>query len=325
MEIAFTICSNNYLAQAVSLAESFLMFHPNYFFKIALVDKEIAGEKNIQSDKIEIIPVSILNIERFAELVEKYNITELNTSVKPSYFKYIFQNYNANKVIYLDPDILVFSSFDELDVILSEKNIVVTPHILTPIDDEYAPTDYHTLRGGVFNLGFIALSNYKQVSFFLDWWHDRVIKYGFADFSRSMFYDQLWLNYLPVLFDNYHILKHPGYNMANWNLHERVLDSKDSAWFVNKYYPLRFFHFSGYKLTQPEILCNYNTRFDFNNRSDVKPVFDKYYQDVIATQWSYWHEVKCFYSKPILVEKKSFFKRLMHRLNLIGRVVVKGY
>jgi hypothetical protein len=37
-----------------------------------------------------------------------------------------------------------------------------------------------------------------------------VIKYGFADF-RSMFYDQIWINYVPALYDNYFILKHPGY------------------------------------------------------------------------------------------------------------------
>ncbi|MFN8416239.1 MAG: glycosyl transferase [Cytophagaceae bacterium] len=323
--IAFTICSNNYLAQAISLAVSYLKFHPNHLFKIGLVDNILEDRSSILFDKIEVIPVSKLEIDGFEQLVQKYNIIELNTSVKPTYFKFIFKNYNAQNVIYLDPDILVFSSFDELEKEFENKNIIVTPHILTPIDDEYSPTDYHTLRGGVFNLGFIALSDISKVAKFLDWWHERVVKYGFADFTRNMFYDQLWLNYLPCLFDNYHILKHPGYNMANWNLHERVLTNKNDAWIVNNEYPLRFFHYSGYRLAQPQVMCCYNTRYDFNSRPDIKPVFDEYYNVSISNGWAALRQIKCVFEQKNEQKRKSIGERLRSRLYVIYRAVVKGY
>jgi hypothetical protein len=66
---------------------------------------------------------------------------------------------------------------------------------------------------------------------------------------------------MPALYDNYFILKHPGYNMANWNLHERQLFIEKTS-FVNDEYPLCFFHFSSYKFNNPEQICSYLTRYD---------------------------------------------------------------
>ncbi len=39
MTIAFTICSNNYLAHAKTVGDSYLKYHPNNKFIIGLVDK----------------------------------------------------------------------------------------------------------------------------------------------------------------------------------------------------------------------------------------------------------------------------------------------
>ncbi len=153
----------------------------------------------------------------------------------------------------------------------------MTPHICTPIDDDLEPSDYHTLRAGVFNLGFIALSNYAAIIPFLNWWHDRVIKYGYGNHTLNMFYDQLWLNFVPVMFENYYILKHPGYNMAVWNLHERWLKSEGADYVVNDLYLLRFFHFSSYKYTRPDKICNYpEARYDLVSRPDLVNLFNDY-------------------------------------------------
>jgi len=277
VNIAFTICSNNYLAHAKTLGDSFLESHPDFKFVIVLVDRYAEGFDYSPFSKFTVIPVEDIPLGELAELQGKYNITELNTAVKPAYFHYLFTTFSADKVIYIDPDILVKSRFDEVLDVLDSKNIVITPHICSPVDDEFAPTDYHTIRGGVFNLGFIGLSQYPAVTGFLDWWHHRVIKYGYNNFALNMFYDQLWINYVPAFYDNYHILKHPGYNMANWNLHERVLSQTDDGQYrVNREYPLRFFHFSSYHYTRPDVICSYLTRFSFESRPDLRPLFDEY-------------------------------------------------
>jgi hypothetical protein len=97
-----------------------------------------------------------------------------------------------------------------------------------------------------------------------------------------MFYDQIWANYIPVMFNNYLILKHYGYNVANWNWHERTLTKSGGEWMVNEKYPLTFFHFSSYRYSAPLVLCNYNTRYNRFNRPDIAEVVDEYYADLKA-------------------------------------------
>lgn len=328
MHIAFTLCSNNYLAHAKTLGDSFLEHHPEFLFCIGLVDKLPAELETGYLSKFTVIPVEELNISDFQGLQAKYTITELNTAVKPSYYHYLFSTYRADSVIYIDPDILVTSRFEEVLSVLQEKNIVITPHLLSPIDDEYAPTDYHTLRGGVFNLGFIALSGYDKVKDFLNWWHDRVIKYGFANFALSMFYDQLWVNYVPAFYDNYHILKHPGYNMANWNLHERYLSEREGTFMVNKNYELRFFHFSSYKYDKPDSICAYLTRYDFTTRPDLKPLFDRYHDLLRKNNIEKIKNLDVFYypglQKAKKAVKRTTLQKITHRVYRSLKVLTTG-
>ena len=330
MKIAFTLCSNNYLAHAKTLGDSFLAHHPDFMFCIGLVDKVSPQLQGDYLSNFTVIPVEELHMPDFPSLLAKYNITELNTAVKPAYYHYLFLKYKAGVVMYIDPDILVTSRFEEVFTVLQEKNIVITPHLLSPIDDEYSPTDYETLRGGVFNLGFIALSEYDKVKAFLNWWHERVIKYGYANLASNMFYDQLWINYVPTFYDNYFILKHPGYNMAHWNLHERIITSSENEIFiVNEKYPLRFYHFSGYKYTNPNIICSYANRFSFESRPDLKPIFS-FYQSLLTQNKV--DEIKklqvAFY--PDLAKSKAgrrkvgTFGKITNRLNHSLRILLYG-
>lgn len=318
MNIAFTICSNNYLAQAKTLGDSFLEYHSDWKFIIGLVDEYDLNFDYSFFDRFEIIKVNEINVPDFENLVSKYNIIELNTAVKPTYIKHIFLNYNALKVIYIDPDILVTSYFEEVISILDTKDIVITPHLCSPIDDEFLPTDYHTLRGGVYNLGFIALARYDKVKDFISWWDDRVLKYGFCDFSKNMFYDQIWINYVPAMWDNYFILKHFGYNMANWNLHERKLTSSTkNKLIINEIYPLRFFHFSGYKFTQPNTIASYSNRFNFKTRDDLIYIFEHYRNLVLSNKYEIINTLNVKYdkSKSINLRKKNIFKKMINRIS----------
>lgn len=328
MNIAFTICSNNYLAHAKTLANSFVKYHPDFKFYIGLADKSSDKLPVGYLESIEVLEVQDLKIENLDELYRRFNITEFNTAIKPSYFKFFFSRKNANKVIYIDPDVLIKDRLYEVIDLLDEKNIIITPHILSPIDDEFSPTDYHTLRGGIFNLGFIALSDSDKVKSFLIWWHDRVIKYGFSNFSLNMFYDQLWINYVPAFFDNYVILKHMGYNMANWNLHERKLSlDNDNRYQINNEFPLRFFHFSGYKYYQPEIICVYQTRYDFNSRKDLIEIFEEYNKLLLKNEVDYISTLTV-HNYPKMINKtevKSIYNSVIYRLSTALKILLKGY
>jgi hypothetical protein len=327
MNIAFTICSNNYLSQAKTLGDSFLEYHPTWKFIIALVDEFDSSFDYSIFQNFEIIKVSSIQVQDFEAITKKYNIIELNTAVKPSFIKHIFITYNCEKLIYLDPDILVTSYFEEVITLLDSIDILITPHICTPIDDEYAPTDYHTLRGGVYNLGFIAFARYDNIKDFVNWWNDRVLKYGFRDFSKNMFYDQMWINYLPSLCDNYHIIKHFGYNMANWNLHERLLTNRvEETFMINQNIPLRFFHFSGFKFDKPNIIASYLTRYSFESRPDLKNLFSIYHDLLLINNIEKISKLNLFYNREevTLVNKKSILAKVVKRLKITAKVFLTG-
>ena len=331
MKIAFTICSNNYLAHAKTLGDSFLNFHPDVKFIIGLVDQYNPEMDYDFFSAFELIPVADISVPGFEELNHKYNITELNTAVKPSYLHYIFKKYDAEKVLYIDPDILVTSSFEEVFDALDSKDIILTPHMCSPVDDGFSPTDYEVLAGGVYNLGFIGLSNYNRIIPFINWWHDRVVKYGFNDFRRAMFYDQLWIHYVPCFYENYHILKHLGYNMANWNLHERIITSQENGhYMINDKYALRFFHFSSFKFNKPEMISAYHSRYDFNSRPDLLPIFSTYVAKLKQNRVDQISKLKVFYYPELSLTPKPFqqqsiFRKSAGRMKRALNVLLTGH
>jgi hypothetical protein len=279
MKTAFTICSNNYLAKAKVVADTFSQNHPEYNFCIFLVDqfidieiyKKLSTYTLIQADSV---------IQDLDALSERYNIVELSTAIKPSCAKYLFEKQSADVVIYLDPDLKIFNRFDEVENALVEHNFVLTPHFCSPIDDNKYPSDIDFIPFGIYNLGFIALKASKETYKLLDWWHERLMKYCFIRPEQGMFTDQLWMNYAPIYFDGAFIMKDLGYNMANWNLHERYLSHSTSTYLVNDIVKLKFFHFSHYDFNKPNTISKSQTRFKLDERPDLASLYEEYRTDL---------------------------------------------
>jgi hypothetical protein len=225
--IACTIVSANYLHFGWTLAESFLKLHPDDEFHLLLVDR-MPEDFTSRDSRVHLHEVEKLGLPAFRSLAFKFDILELNTGVKPSFLKHLFA-LGADKVIYFDPDIYVFSSVELIYEALESASIVLTPHILSPTPDAEHVYEKGMLRTGVFNLGFVAVSNSSQGLSFLDWWEERCLKFGFHDLWAGLFVDQKWVDLAPCLFDEVCILRHAGCNVAYWNLQERSVLKGDQV------------------------------------------------------------------------------------------------
>jgi hypothetical protein len=296
MILAFTICSNNYLAQAIVLGTSWLRYHPDAQFAIVLVD-EPCDEIDYECDeRFVVIPLKTLPLDNLAELVRRYNITELNTAIKADAFMHLAEVYKPEKLLYIDPDIQVYSRFDEVLCLLDAYDLVVTPHYCTPIDDGKSTADVNMIGIGLFNLGFLATARPEKLRPFFHWWRDRLYRYCYYNSNRGLFYDQIWANFIVVFFDSWYVLKHPGYNVANWNFHERRLTHVGGdEHLVNETFPLRFFHFSGYKLDHPDVIAGYHNRYTFATRPDLLPVFNRYRGACTAAGAERLSQIPCVY------------------------------
>lgn len=260
-----TIISKNYLAQARVLAKSYRANNANRKFFVCLVDR-IDGFFDPKDEHFELISAEELNIPNFKNICFKYSIMELNTAVKPFFIEYLFNRYNLEKIIYLDPDILITDNLDKLFLLLDKKSILLTPHITAPINDGFKPDELNFLGSGVYNLGFIGLSKSDTTHKLLKWWQKRLLRYCYSDMTQGLFVDQIWLNFAHSFFEGVQVIKEPGYNVAYWNLQERNIDKKGNQFFVNNK-PLYFFHFSGFIPTESQNISKYQNRFKLNNLS----------------------------------------------------------
>jgi hypothetical protein len=306
--IAFTICSVNYLAQAKVLGESLKKFQPDYQYYIGLVDK--LDQAKLSADPLSadflsadllprftMIEVADLQIDGWEQMYDQYNIIELNTAVKPFYMNYFYDKMGADQVIYFDPDIQLFSELTELNEALGSNQIVLTPHITSPLMDDYQPRERDINNVGVFNLGFIGTSKGPETKAFLQWWMHKLRYECYSDLPNGMFVDQLWVNFAPMFYNSVYTLKHKGYNMAYWNLHERNLTKNNDTWSVNDVDALRFFHYSGFSPNKPTELSKYQNRFTLE-RENLTEFFGAYCKALEHQGHAQYKTVACAYIKP---------------------------
>lgn len=313
MTLAFTICSINYLAQAQTLGQSLQKTNPDIEFVIGLVDR--LDKVNLEPDKIppfQLLEIDKINIDCLDDMCKNYDITELNTAVKPFYFDYFFKNRkDIQNVIYFDPDIIVFDTLKSLTDSLLVKSIVITPHISSPIWDDFTTREIDHLNTGIYNLGFIGVGR-SEVSYeMIDWWKERLKKDCRIDLCNGLFVDQHWINFVPLYYpDSVLIEKHPGYNMAYWNLHERSI-TRDGEKFLSNHQPLIFFHYSGYQLKNPNSVSKYQNRSTFEKRPDIVPLFEYYAQQLRNNFNDYYIKIPCYYIKPPVVKRYKRVRKFL--------------
>ena len=215
----------------------------------------------------------------------KYDILELNTNVKPTFMKYLIRTFNLESLVYLDPDIFVYSPLTPVfEALNGGAAVVLTPHLTAPVDDGKIPGEQEMLYNGTYNLGFVAVRRCEESERVLSWWERRCLDLGFSEGRTGLFVDQKWMNLAPGLFENVAILRHPGCNMAYWNLYERALTEDAAGYVVNQWARLCFFHFSGIVVDDPAMLSKNTNRFTLAERPDLAKLFAEYKAAVLANR-----------------------------------------
>jgi hypothetical protein len=276
---ALTICARNYFAQALLLHKSLRKHHPEADFHVVLVDRRDDAFAARFPD-VSITWVEDTGLPNFAAHALRFDVIELSTNVKPHCLNLLLDRYET--ALYLDPDTYLFDALTPVYEALADSAIVVTPASTTPILDGHRPDDIEFLRVGIFNLGFAGVSRCDEARRFLRWWSDRCLSDGFHETQSGVFVDQKWVNLAPCYFDGCRILKDPGVNMAQWNLHERVLSVVDGRYIVNGASPLRLFHFSSFDPHRPQAIANRQTRIAEGTRPDLTALMNDYAAELLA-------------------------------------------
>jgi hypothetical protein len=247
---AFTSFSFSYLNRARVLASTLRRLHPDWVIWAVLTDKAPVGfEFDISIENFDqVVTAEDLFGSDTNRWLFGHDIVEACTAVKGRALQHILQDPTAEKVVYFDPDIAVFNSMDPVIDLLDTYAIVLTPHQLDPEaradvqairDNEIASLDF-----GIFNLGFIAVSQHPEAHRFAQWWADRLFDWCHDRRDIGVFVDQKWCNLIPCFFDSVKVLRDPGYNVASWNLSQRTMSYDSDGRALINGQPLRFYHFT---------------------------------------------------------------------------------
>lgn len=242
-----SICAANDLPKAATLAASIKATQQDAITVLCLVERTSLAASSFASYFSEIILPSDLNLSDLDVVLFRHTVYEACCVLKPDLLLWAIAKYtNETIFVFMDSDTVSYGAFEECEVLESKSNILVTPHHVS--DHFHIAETYdivlRTLSTGIFNAGFLAVSRGKDAVSFLEWWSARTHLLCVPDVSSSLYCDQRWLD-LALSFFDMSILRHPGYNVAHWNIAKRPLSYVPShkTYFVAGF-PLKTFHFS---------------------------------------------------------------------------------
>jgi 2-polyprenyl-3-methyl-5-hydroxy-6-metoxy-1,4-benzoquinol methylase/glycosyltransferase involved in cell wall biosynthesis len=268
-----TIVARNYLAQARVLGRSLNRTNPEATLWVLVVDgvHESLDEPFTLVDPDELGLGTDLAVMRLI-----YDVTELSTAVKPALLRALLKR-TGGPVTYLDPDIQVFSSLEEIEAGARAHGLVLTPHLLSPLPvDECQPTDVDILLSGSYNLGFCSMADRPDIYGLLDWWDASLRRDCIIDHSRGRFVDQRFMDLAPGFVDDLLVLRDPGCNVAYWNLSQRTVERADDGAITVNGHQLRFFHYSGFDPRRPLRISKHQSRFTFADLPVVAELYGSY-------------------------------------------------
>ena len=243
----FTSAAGNYLPKVKVLFDSLAVHHPEWHRHLLLVEDWPEAQCAAVALDAELHQPRDLDIPDWRPWAFCHSMVELCTAVKPFMLKQLLAREDCDAVVYLDPDICVFSPLPEVADRLQTDSIVLTPHLTAPEPslEGVLGNELTSLRYGIYNLGFLAVAASEPGAAFARWWAERCYRFCRDAPAQGLFTDQRWIDLVPGLFAGVGVLRTPRLNVAAWNWNHRDIASVDGLYTVSGA-PLGFYHFTGF-------------------------------------------------------------------------------
>src|SRR6185437_8039817 len=177
----------------------------------------------------------------------EHSIDEVSTGIKGLALQKLLNLQNCEEILYFDPDIVALDRLDSILEYFRPASILLTPHLTEPerTIDAILDNEICALQHGIFNLGFLGVKNSPEGRRFANWWASRLQHFCVDDIPRGLFTDQRRIDLVPAFFEEYAVLRDPGYNVCTWNLTHRKVEGSLAGGLTANGRPLVFYHFSG--------------------------------------------------------------------------------
>jgi hypothetical protein len=242
-----TYFDRNFLARALALHAS-LKRNVKDFRLYALCWDEAALQGAKAMAQKEIVCVTPQQLEAFEPRLAKArpgrSLVEYYFTCGPALIEYVFSLDPAIDLLtYLDADLFFFSDPEPVFDELGDGSVGLVPN-------RFAYAKEKMVLSGLYNVGFNMFRRDAQGLACLHWWKESCIEWCYDFVQGDRYADQKYLYEFPGRFPGVKVIRHPGADLAPWNLAGHVLGSRDGRVEVDGK-PLIFFHFSEFREITP--------------------------------------------------------------------------
>ena len=190
-----------------------------------------------------------LSIFKLNDIEQKYNLFEIKRNrnkrsyvftLKSFFLDYVREFINENEyLIYLDSDLFFFSKNEVFEKNLTKSAVHISPH-------NFDQKNHNIQIYGKYNAGVVVFKKNSEGKKVLDWWKNRCFENCSLKVSNEIYSDQKYLNSFSKISNDVSIFKHPGINLAPWNLNSYKYKKIENQLLVDGN-PLILFHFHSFK------------------------------------------------------------------------------
>lgn len=229
----FTVCSLAEYPSALALGHSLQRQVPGAAFRIGLADRP----ERLPAEALRPFPVvgvEEIDLPDLTALSERYTWLEFLHLTRPFFARFFLEtDPTVEGLFFLGPNCSVLAPPTAALTAFSTGSIGLIPQRLTPpADPTRLPAERQVLNEGVYHGAAWALRRGREADRFLAWWSARLQSTGFLNLCEGYGLDQLWLNLVPVFFENVVCLRDPGYGLGVVNADERRPARGLSGWEV---------------------------------------------------------------------------------------------
>lgn len=194
-----------------------------------------------------------------------------------SVVEYALSILNFDTAIFIDGDTYTYNSYSDLQNAAENNSMVVIPHITKPLpNDQYVPQNRIISLSGNYNTGVWAAS--KNGLDFIRWWREQTALFPITRSDLGLVNEQGWLRFAGDFDSNTKIFRHPGYNVAYWNIKQRELSNNNGTILIDNQ-PLCVMHFSGLKSELcPSQMSVFQTRYTLQEDDLAYQLYSDYHK-----------------------------------------------
>jgi hypothetical protein len=211
-----TLFDSAYLTRGLALYES-LKLHSSVFHLYIFAFDAITDDilRTLMLEDVTIISLEEFETPELIMVKKERSKAEYCWTCTPSVILYVLNKFDVTECTYLDSDLYFYSDPSALILEMEQagKNILITEHrfsLLTGL--------FELKRAGRFCVQFMTFRNEESSLKVLERWRMQCIDWCYARYEDGKFGDQKYIEEWPNIYQNIHILQHPGGGIAPWNI-----------------------------------------------------------------------------------------------------------